>query len=233
MARVLVVDDEKNMRSLLRIYLSQEGFEVTEAEDGYAAIDLLNVNTFDLIVLDVMMPGMDGLELCRRIRESGQVPILMLTARSETKDKVLGLQLGADDYLVKPFDPEELTARVNALLRRANFTIPSIEQEDVLRFFEMSINPDNREVTACEQILDLTPKEYDLLFYLASHPRKVLTREIILEQVWGHDYFGDMRTVDTHVKNVREKLRQAGLTYNPIQTVWGVGYKFQGTDEQK
>lgn len=233
MDRVLVVDDEKNMRDLLRIYLSKEGFEVTEAEGGAAAVNLLNQTTFDLVILDIMMPGMDGWEVCRRIRENAQTPILMLTARSETKDKVQGLQLGADDYLVKPFDPEELTARVNALLRRAKLTIPSTEQADVLRYFEISINPDTREVIAHGQTLELTPKEFDLLLYLASHPRKVLTRELILEQVWGQDYEGDIRTVDTHVKNVREKLRQAGLTYNPIQTVWGVGYKFQGSDDKK
>lgn len=233
MDRVLVVDDEKNMRDLLRIYLSKEGFEVTEAEGGAAAVNLLNQTTFDLVILDIMMPGMDGWEVCRRIRENAQTPILMLTARSETKDKVQGLQLGADDYLVKPFDPEELTARVNALLRRAKLTIPSTEQADVLRYFEISINPDTREVTAHGQTLELTPKEFDLLLYLASHPRKVFTRELILEQVWGQDYEGDIRTVDTHVKNVREKLRQAGLTYNPIQTVWGVGYKFQGSDDKK
>lgn len=233
MDRVLVVDDEKNMRDLLRIYLSNEGFEVTEAEGGAAAVNLLNQTTFDLVILDIMMPGMDGWEVCRRIRENAQTPILMLTARSETKDKVQGLQLGADDYLVKPFDPEELTARVNALLRRAKLTIPSTEQADVLRYFEISINPDTREVTAHGQTLELTPKEFDLLLYLASHPRKVFTRELILEQVWGQDYEGDIRTVDTHVKNVREKLRQAGLTYNPIQTVWGVGYKFQGSDDKK
>jgi two-component system, OmpR family, response regulator ResD len=230
MAHVLVVDDEKNMRNLLRIYLSCERLEVTEAANGYEALELLKLHAYDLIILDIMMPGLDGWDVCRQIRENSQIPILMLTARSETKDKVQGLKLGADDYLVKPFDPEELAARVNALLRRANLSGPFIESTAVIRYFEMSINPERREVTIGEQMVDLAPKEYDLLFYVASHPRKVLTRELLLDQIWSQDYMGDIRTVDTHVKNVREKLRKAGFTHNPIQTVWGVGYKFQGNE---
>ncbi|KRF18629.1 response regulator transcription factor [Paenibacillus sp. Soil787] len=233
MAHVLVVDDEKNMRNLLRIYLSNEGFEVTEAENGYEALELQKLNTFDLIILDIMMPGIDGLDVCRHIRESKQTPILMLTARSETKDKVQGLKLGADDYLVKPFEPEELAARVSALLRRANLTVPSTELNNVIRLFEMVIHPERREVFVGEQLLDLTPKEFDLLFYVASHPKTVLTREILLDQIWAQDYLGDIRTVDTHVKTIREKFRKADFTHNPIQTVWGVGYKFQGIDEKK
>lgn len=230
MAHVLVVDDEKNMRSLLRIYLSKEGFEVTEARDGLEALNQLSKGGFDLVILDIMMPGMDGLEVCQKIREASQIPILMLTARSETKEKVQGLKLGADDYLVKPVDSEELIARVYALLRRASLYSPNSDPSNVIRYLEMHIEPDNRQVTVSHVLIELTPKEFDLLHYLAIRPRKVITREILLDQIWGLDYTGDIRTVDTHVKNVREKLRKAGLTHIPIQTVWGIGYKFQGID---
>jgi two-component system response regulator ResD len=232
MAHVLVVDDEQNMRNLLRIYLTKEGLEVTEAVNGQEALSLLTSKAYDIVILDIMMPHMNGWEVCRKIRETKQIPILMLTARSETKDKVQGFKLGADDYLIKPFDPEELSARVFALLRRANIPSQNLELSNIIQYLDMTIEPDNRQVTINNELLDLTPKEFDLFLYLASRPRKVISREILLDHIWGQDYLGDIRTVDTHVKNVREKLRKAGLTHIPIQTVWGIGYKFQGIDEK-
>lgn len=156
----------------------------------------------------------------------------MLTARTETKDKVKGLKLGADDYLVKPFDPDELTARVYALLRRANLGKETVEASKVLTYLEMSIDPDNRQVKVHNESVDFSPKEFDLLLFLISRPRKVFSREVLLDQIWGQDYVGGIRTVDTHIKNIREKLRKAGHSHIPIQTVWGVGYKFEGIDAQ-
>lgn len=219
---VLVVDDEWNMRNLIRIYLSKNGFKVTEAPDGETAIQLVSRTKYDAIILDVMMPGLDGWEVCKRIRESSQVPIIMLTARTETKDKVHGLNLGADDYLSKPFESEELIARLHAILRRAVKTASAEERYTLL---DIEVIPDGREVRVQGGHVDLTQKEFDLLHLFAKAPKRAFTREMLLEQCWGFDYEGDNRTVDTHVKNLRDKLQKAGLPYNPIQTVWGVGYK--------
>ncbi|MED4569589.1 response regulator transcription factor [Brevibacillus agri] len=230
--QVLVVDDEWNMRNLLRIYLAKNGFEVTEAKNGNEAVALSTQQSFDLIILDIMMPDMDGWEVCRKIREKKDTPIIMLTARNETKDKVKGLQIGADDYLVKPFEPEELLARVFALLRRASIT-EMIPARRMLVYHDLSIDPEGRQVLIQGNTVDFTPKEFDLLFSLASQPGRVFSREVLLENIWGHDFLGDIRTVDTHVKNIREKARNAGLSFNPIHTVWGVGYKFQGIDGRK
>jgi two-component system response regulator ResD len=223
---LLVVDDEWNMRNLLRIYLTKNGFQITEAHNGHEALKLADQIDFDLIILDVMMPDIDGWEVCKRIRNTKTIPILMLTARTETKDKVQGLNLGADDYLVKPFEPEELVARVFALLRRSNLTEAPIPPTKKIDFQELSIDPQARQILVKGQPLEFTPKEFDLLQFLAEHPNRAFTREILLEQVWDDDYIGDIRTVDTHVKNIREKVRKGGLSYIPIQTVWGVGYKF-------
>lgn len=223
---VLVIDDEWNMRNLLRIYLLKQGFKVSEANNGHEALMRTQAESFDLIILDIMMPDMDGWEVCRRIRQTNQTPILMLTARTETKDKVQGLMMGADDYLVKPFEPDELVARVFALLRRSSILEQKNEFTSSITFLKLTIDPNARQVLANEKSIDLTPKEFDLLCFLAKHPNRAYTREICLEQVWGNDYYGDIRTVDTHVKNIREKLREAGLPYSPIQTVWGIGYKF-------
>lgn len=233
LGHILVVDDETNMRNLLRLYLNPEGFEVTEAKNGFEALDLIDKHPFDLIILDVMMPDLNGWEVCSKIRETKQTPILMLTARSETKDKVQGLKLGADDYLVKPFEMDELSARVFALLRRAKLSNQLVEPSNKLTYMEMSIYPDSRQLVVNNEPVELTPKEYELLYFLITHPRKVFSREILLDQIWGADYFGDMRTVDTHLKNIREKLRKAELSQIPIRTVWGVGYKFEGIDEIK
>ncbi len=231
---VLVIDDEWTIRNLLRIYLTKSGFQVSEAGFGHDALKLIEQHMYDLILLDIMMPDMDGWEVCKRIRKTSQTPILMLTARTETKDKVQGLNMGADDYLVKPFEPEELIARVFALLRRTSVADAAAILPKSIVYHELQIDPDARQVVVKDQQLDnLTPKEFDLLRFLAQNPNRAFTREGCLEQVWGDDYFGDTRTVDTHVKNIREKLRAAGLSYVPIQTVWGVGYKFQAVEESK
>lgn len=231
--QLLVVDDEWNMRNLLRIYLTKNGFAVTEARNGHEALSLVEQQDFDLIILDIMMPDMEGWEVCKKIRETKQIPILMLTARTDTKDKVYGLNIGADDYLVKPFEPEEMIARVFALLRRANISEMTNRQEKKISFGELMIDPAGRQVWVNDQPIDFTPKEFDVLHLLAKNPGHVFSREKLLQQIWGDDYFGDERTVDTHVKNIREKVRKAGLSYVPIQTVWGVGYKFKGPDEQR
>jgi two-component system response regulator ResD len=228
---LLVVDDEWNMRNLLRVYLTKNGFQVTEAANGREALKFVEQHPYDLILLDVMMPDMDGWEVCKRIRQTKQTPIIMLTARTETKDKVQGLTLGADDYVVKPFEPDELIARIFALLRRSNSSEVTIPASNLIEYPDLQISPEARQVKVRDQSIDLTPKEFDLLRYLAEHPNRAFTREICLEQVWGEDFLGDTRTVDTHVKNIREKLRSAGLSFAPIQTVWGVGYKFEPVEE--
>lgn len=223
---VLVVDDEWNMRNLLKIYLTKKGLRVTEASSGHEALKFVGQTTFDVILLDVMMPDMDGWEVCNQIRASTPTPIIMLTARSETQDKVLGLNKGADDYVVKPFEPDELMARIFALLRRSGLTETMQTPEKKISYRNIEIDPAARQVQVTDKSVECTPKEFDLLRFLAQYPERAFTREVLLEQVWGSDYYGDIRTVDTHVKNIREKLRKAGLIYNPIQTVWGVGYKF-------
>ncbi|GAA0135191.1 response regulator transcription factor [Paenibacillus sp. YSY-4.3] len=223
---VLVVDDEWNMRNLLRIYLQREGFEVKEASSGYETLSMIRQQTFDLMILDVMMPGMDGWQVCKAVRESDTMPILMLTARSETKDKVHGLGIGADDYLTKPFEPEELVARVFSLLRRSMLHQAQKQLEPSLEFHSLSIYAEAREVRIHDVNIDFTPKEFDLLLYLAQNNQRTFEREGLVERLWGYEYTGDTRVVDTHIKNIREKLQRAGLGYDPIQTVWGVGYKF-------
>jgi two-component system response regulator ResD len=227
---LLVVDDEWNMRNLLRIYLTKNGFQVTEANSGHEALKLIEQIPFDLILLDIMMPDMDGWDVCKRIRETKQMPVMMLTARTETKDKVHGLTMGADDYLVKPFEPEELIARVFALLRRSSLIEPAAIFTKTVSHHDLNIDPEARQVLIKDCPIELTPKEFDLLYFLADNPNRAFTREVLLEQVWGTDYFGDIRTVDTHIKNVREKARKAELSYSPIQTVWGVGYKFHRSE---
>ena len=227
--QVLIVDDEWNMRNLLRIYLIKEGFATKEASTGQEALAMLREYPFDLILLDVMMPDMDGWQVCKVIRETDSLlPILMLTARSETKDKVQGLGLGADDYLTKPFEPEELLARIYSLLRRSTSAMHSKPQERVVVDFPgLMIYPESREIYINEAPIEFTLKEFDLISTMAQSRQRVFTREELVERLWGNDYGGETRVIDTHIKNIREKLQLAGLAYSPIQTVWGLGYKFQ------
>jgi len=223
--RILVADDEERMRSLVRMYLEKEGFAVEEAADGGEALAQLDAGEYDLLILDLMMPDTDGWSVCRKVRQTRDVPIIMLTARGEEFDRVLGFEVGADDYVVKPFSPRELMARVKALLRRSRGTVSG--EGDGLKYPGLTIEFASRRVTAGEETLVLTPKEYDLLVFLAGHPGKVFTREQILNQVWGYDFFGDTRTVDTHIKKLREKLTRPGGVPEFIRTVWGVGYQFE------
>ncbi|NGM84236.1 response regulator transcription factor [Paenibacillus sp. 7124] len=231
--QVLIVDDEWNMRNLLRIYLMKEGFQIKEAATGLEALSMVKKHSFDIILLDVMMPDMDGWQVCKVIRETETVPILMLTARTETKDKIHGLGIGADDYLTKPFDSEELLARMYSLIRRSTITQTSQPQQLALEFPQMTIFPDAREIRIQAELVDFTPKEFDLLVLLAQCRQRAFSREELVERLWGFDYEGEVRVVDTHIKNIREKLQKAGMTYNPIQTVWGVGYKFFVSGEQE
>ncbi|OKP94925.1 response regulator transcription factor [Paenibacillus sp. P46E] len=225
--QILIIDDEWNMRNLLRIYLQKEGFATREAATGHEALRMVEQHTFDLLLLDVMMPDMDGWQVCRAVREHTKLPILMLTARSETKDKVHGLGIGADDYLTKPFEPEELLARIHSLLRRSSLTRAVESQEEQLNYPGLRISPEAREVWIEGQSVDFTMKEFDLLTMLARSGQRVFTRDELVERLWGNDYGGEIRVIDTHIKNIREKLHKAGLPYNPVQTVWGLGYKFQ------
>jgi len=230
--RLLIVDDEWNMRNLLRIYLQKEGFAVQEAANAGEALGLLKLSRYDLLLLDVMMPDIDGWEVCRRVREFADLPILMLTARTSTQDKVQGLTLGADDYLTKPFEPEELVARVHSLLRRAKIARQA-EALQVAEFRDLRIFPAGREVHIHGQTVDFTPKEFELLLALSRNRQRAFTREELVELVWGNDYLGESRVVDTHVKNIREKTERAGLGYTPIQTIWGIGYRFQQAEERE
>ncbi|MBE3587750.1 MAG: response regulator transcription factor [Thermoanaerobacteraceae bacterium] len=227
MKNILVVDDEVKIRELVKMYLEKEGFRVVEASDGAAALDYLAREPFDLVILDLMMPAVDGWAVCREIRKQDKpVAIIMLTARGEEIDRVLGLELGADDYVVKPFSPRELVARVKAVLRRTGKGEGRQEQE-LLRYNGLIIDSSSRKVEINGQPVNLTPKEYELLYFLAQSPGRVFTREQLLEKVWGYDFFGDMRTVDTHITRLREKLSRVTGAPQYIVTVWGVGYKFE------
>ena len=225
-AKILLVDDDPNIRQLVNLYLVKEGFEVAMADRGDTALDAFRQAQPNLILLDLMLPGMDGWQVCREVRKTSNIPIIMLTAKDETFDKVLGLELGADDYIVKPFDMKELVARIKAVLRR--FQQPDQSQEHKsLSFPGLTVNISQYTVTFMDRELEMPPKELELLHFLASHPNQVFTREQLLEQVWGYDYFGDSRTVDVHVKRLREKLEGGEQMGWQIKTVWGVGYKFE------
>ena len=217
-ARVLVVDDDPRMQSMMRRILEVDGYTVATASEGDAALEALRREPVDLIILDVMMPGADGFEVCRTVRRESGVPILMLTARDEALDKVTGLDCGADDYVVKPFDTEELLARVRALLRRMQ-----PRQVEILRFLDVELVPGEREARRDGELLDLTAREYDLLELFLRHPRQVLSREQILQGVWGFDYLGDSNLVDVRIKYLRDKLESGGRP-RLIQTVRGAGY---------
>ena len=221
--KILIVDDDKNICELLRLYLEKEGYETRLAYDGEAAFAVFEEWEPNLLLLDIMMPKQDGWETCRKIRATSAVPIIMLTAKGETFDKVLGLELGADDYIVKPFDPKEFIARVKAVMRRANM---QEEENRQIKYNDLMIDISNYTVTYKGQIVEMPPKEIELLFFLASHPNKVFTREQLLQQVWDFEFFGDSRTVDVHIKRLRKKLYDQGPNWE-IKTVWGVGYKFE------
>ena len=220
---ILVVDDDKNISQLIKLYLSKEGCNVKTAFDGKEAIEVFKSMNPDAVILDIMLPGMDGWDVCREIRKVSNVPIIMLTAKSETFDKVLGLELGADDFVVKPFEPKELLARIKAILRRTRQTEDKVK--NIIEYPGLTINMEDYTVTFLQERLELPPKELELLFFLSAHPNKVYTREELLEHVWGFDYYGDSRTVDVHIKRLREKL--TGNEVWQIKTVWGVGYKFE------
>lgn len=217
---LLIVDDDLHLRKLVRTYAQLEQFSCEEASNGREALKLLASHPFDMVVLDVMMPGLSGFETLREIRRTSQVPVIMLTARSEEYDKLLGFRLGVDDYVPKPFSPKELMARISAVLRRTGNSNPGRP----LTFGDLSISPEARTVTLKEHPISLPPKEFDLLLKLAQNEHIVLSREQLLETIWGYSYTGDSRTVDTHVKSLRDHL---GEYRNVIQTVWGVGYKFE------
>ena len=223
--KILVVDDESRMRKLVRDFLVKQNFEVLEAGDGEEALDVFYKNKdIALIILDVMMPKMDGWEVCRKIRQNNQTPIIMLTAKGETYDKVLGLELGADDYIVKPFETKEVTARIKAVLRRCGSK--DEENKGVYDFDNLHLDMNRYELKVKGKVVDAPPKELELLACLAGHPNRVYTRDQLLDEVWGFEYYGDSRTIDVHVKRLREKLEGASEQWN-LKTVWGVGYKFE------
>lgn len=233
--KILVVDDEERIRRLLRMYLEREGFEIEEAEHGEEALAKALEMDYDCVMLDLMMPGMDGLEVCQRLREKKSTPVIMITAKGEEANRIQGFEAGTDDYVVKPFSPREVVHRVKAVLRRASTTAYlDIEQEssNVIVFSHLTIDHDAHRVNADGVEVNLTPKEYELLLYLATSPNKVFSREELLKDVWQYEFFGDLRTVDTHIKRLREKLNkvspQAAMM---ISTVWGVGYKLEVSAE--
>ncbi|MDD6046605.1 MAG: response regulator transcription factor [bacterium] len=222
--KILICDDQPIIHETLGVYLENEGFERISAMDGAEALSLANTAKPDLILLDLMMPKVSGIEVCRKIRAESRVPIIMLTAKGEEIDRILGLELGADDYIVKPFSAREVVARVKAVLRR--FTNAKEEPQKVLRFDNLEININNYDVRVNGEKIAFTPKEVEIFQLLASHPGRVYEREQILSQVWGYDYFGDTRAVDTQIKRIRQKLPQEGVSWS-IKTVYGVGYKFE------
>lgn len=222
--KILIADDDENIAELIRLYVTKEGFTAITANNGAKALELFRSESPSIIILDIMMPEMDGWQVCREIRKTSNVPIIMLTAKGETFDKVLGLELGADDYMVKPFETKELVARIKAVLRRTDSKEQKSDKEIV--FPRLEINLSNYELKIDGKITEIPPKELELLYFLASNPNRVFTREQLLEEVWGFDYFGDSRTVDVHIKRLREKLENVEANWQ-LKTVWGVGYKFE------
>lgn len=229
--RILVVDDEERIRRLLKMYLEKEGYVIDEAEDGESALRMATNSDYALILLDVMLPGIDGIEVCSRLRQVKATPVIMLTAKGEEMNRVQGFEVGADDYVVKPFSPREVIYRVKAVLRRSSttaFLTKDLNTSNNIVFPHLIIEHDAHRVTAGGQEVSLTPKEYELLHYLAVTPDKVFSREELLKDVWNYEFFGDLRTVDTHVKRLREKLNKVSAeAASMITTVWGVGYKLE------
>ncbi len=223
MDKILIVDDDKNISELLRLYLNKEGYETVCAFDGEEAMAVFKEERPNLILLDIMLPKIDGRQVCREIREVSDTPIIMLTAKGETFDKVLGLNLGADDYITKPFDAKEVVARVKAVLRRFHPVANDLKE---VNYDKLTINLTNYSLIVNDEKIDAPPKELELIFHLASNPNRVFTRNQLLDEVWGFDYYGDSRTVDVHVKRLREKLENISDMW-ALKTVWGVGYKFE------
>ncbi|MEE9724154.1 response regulator transcription factor [Listeria seeligeri] len=233
--RVLVVDDEDRIRRLLKMYLERENYRIEEASDGDEALDMALNNNYEVILLDLMMPGKDGIEVCRELREYKSTPVVKLTAKGEEANRVQGFEVGADDYIVKPFSPREVVLRVKAVLRRAKQTSEegaSGAPGDIITFPHLKIDNEAHRVIVEGKEIGLTPKEYDLLYYLAKSPDKVFDRESLLKEVWRYEFFGDLRTIDTHVKRLREKLFDVSEdAARMIVTVWGLGYKFEVPEE--
>ena len=225
--KVLVVEDDINIAELLRLYLQKDGFEVSHAADGGKAVEMAREIQPDLVLLDIMLPVMDGWQVCRELRKTMKMPIIMLTAKGETEDKVSGLEMGADDYIVKPFEVKELLARVHAVLRRTGDD--GKPKSKKLTFDKLVINLDSYELIVDGKKIDTPPKEMELLYHLAATPNRVYTRNQLLAEVWGFDYFGDSRTVDVHIKRLREKLEGVSDKWT-LKTVWGVGYKFEAEE---
>jgi two-component system, OmpR family, response regulator ResD len=226
-AKILVVDDEPNIREVVSLYLRRDGHAVVAAADGEEALELYRQTRPDLVVLDLMLPRVSGLEVCRRIQAERRVPLIMLTARDEEEDRIVGLGLGADDYVVKPFSPRELAARVAAVLRRTGEAAQSAEA-GALVFGALRIDPATREVSVGDEPVQLTAREFDLLRHMASHPRRVFTRDQLMEAVWGYTFAADTSTVTVHVRRLREKLEPDPTRPRYLQTVWGIGYRFAG-----
>ena len=236
--KILIVDDDLNIAELISLYLTKECYETTIVQDGLAALDSFKNNEYNLILLDLMLPGIDGYEVCREIRKTSNIPIIMLSAKGEIFDKVLGLELGADDYIIKPFDSKELVARVKAVLRRFNNTTPIsvpvatpdapsqpvATDSNIVKYTDLIINLSDYTVTYLGNNIDMPPKELELFYFLASHPNQVFTREQLLDNIWGYEYIGDTRTVDVHIKRLREKIKDHEEW--SLSTVWGIGYKF-------
>ena len=225
--KILVVDDDLNICELLRLYLTKEGYDVVIVNDGASAVTAFQEESPSLVLLDIMLPKLDGWQVCREIRKFSDAPIIMLTAKGEVFDRVLGLELGADDYVVKPFDTKEIVARIKAVLRRSASSVT--EEIKEVHYDKLSINLTNYELKVAGVQVDTPPKEMELIFHLAKSPNRVFTRDQLLDEVWGYDYYGDSRTVDVHVKRLREKLEGVSDKWE-LRTVWGVGYKFETKD---
>lgn len=223
---ILIVDDEINICELIRLYVEKEGYKSVIATDGGQAVEKFKSVSPDIVLLDIMLPVKDGWQVCREIRAVSDAPIIMLSAKGETFDKVLGLELGADDYIVKPFEPKELIARIKAVLRRSETRVAAEESEDVLSFDGLSIGRETYEIYIDDRKIEMPPKEFELLYFLAKNKNKVFTRDQLLDEIWGYEFFGDSRTVDVHIKRVREKIETEGKNWQ-LKTVWGVGYKFE------
>lgn len=230
---VLIVDDEKNICELIRLYVEKEGYNTCVVNDGKLAVEKFREVRPDIVILDIMLPGKDGWQVCREIRAESNTPVIMLTAKGEVFDKVLGLELGADDYIVKPFEPKELVARIKAVLRRydtASAENTESENTHELKFDGLTINQETYEVYLGDERLEMPPKEFELLYFLAKNPNKVFTRDQLLDEIWGYEFFGDSRTVDVHIKRIREKIERGNKNADcdwQLKTVWGVGYKFE------